>query len=333
MIIMHRRAKTIISTLILLPILIFGQEKIAQTGLQFLFVKSDAKAAAMGEAMTAVESYSSSSALFFNPATMALMKGKLDLSVSSNSWIADIQHNNLSLSYKPGFGNFGIFGLTVQFVDYGEMQGTAVWANGNGYYDTEIFNPTAMAMGLGYAKKLNDKLAIGTHIKSAHQYLGKSISVVGKNDSLELKNQNESEFAVDFGTYLRTGFKSLAFGMTINNFSKELKYEQESFQLPLNFILGISMDLMDLMGDSNKNSLILAVDATHPRSHAEQLKIGLDYTFLNTFSIRGGYIHGNDENDISFGAGIRKFNLAVDYALIPFGVFGYVTQLTVRCSL
>ena len=49
-----------------------NDQKLAQTGFQFLSVVSDARGAAMGEAMTSLQT--SSSSLFFNPAGMAEMK-------------------------------------------------------------------------------------------------------------------------------------------------------------------------------------------------------------------------------------------------------------------
>ena len=70
--------------------------KLAQTGFQFLSVTSDARAGGMGEAMTTF--HTNSSALFFNPAGMARQKNPIDLSLSQNQWIADINHNALSVS-------------------------------------------------------------------------------------------------------------------------------------------------------------------------------------------------------------------------------------------
>lgn len=46
-----------------------SQDKLAQTGMQFLSVGTDARAVAMGEAFTTIEGRSSS--LFYNPACMA----------------------------------------------------------------------------------------------------------------------------------------------------------------------------------------------------------------------------------------------------------------------
>src|SRR3972149_10622605 len=74
-------------------------EKLAQSGFQFLSVVSDARAAAMADAMTSLQV--GSSALFFNPAGMASMENFMDVTVSTNKWIADIQHNSARLAIRP----------------------------------------------------------------------------------------------------------------------------------------------------------------------------------------------------------------------------------------
>lgn len=79
---------------VLLNSAIYAQVKLAQTGFQFLSVVPDARAAAMGEAMTTVQGYSS--ALFFNPAAMARVSSRFDVNLSQNNWIADIKHEALS---------------------------------------------------------------------------------------------------------------------------------------------------------------------------------------------------------------------------------------------
>ena len=65
---------------------LFAQEKLGQTGMQFLSVISDAKASAMAGAVTSVET--NSSALFFNPATMGFNEDFVSASFSQNKWIA-----------------------------------------------------------------------------------------------------------------------------------------------------------------------------------------------------------------------------------------------------
>ena len=59
-------------------------------------------------------------------------------------------------------------------MDYGELQGTVVWDNEEGYLDTEKFSPSAFAVGFGY-RSLSESFSIGMHIKKAYQQLGRSI--------------------------------------------------------------------------------------------------------------------------------------------------------------
>jgi hypothetical protein len=308
---------------------LLAQKKLAQTGFQFLSVATDARGGAMGEAATTLGLGSSS--LFFNPAGMARMDPRFDLSATQNNWIADIKHNSYSLAFNPAGGRYGVFGLSFMSVDYGEIQGTMVWGNEQGYVDTEIFKPSAFAFGAGYARTLTDKFAVGGQIKYAGQQLGKSMVPVGE-DSLSVKKNLAFATAYDFGTIYRTGFKSLKFGMSVRNFSSEIEYETESFLLPLTFRIGVSMDVLDLV-DLPDHKLLVSVDASHPRSYPEQLKVGMQYSFLDMFFGRIGYVSNSDENDLTYGFGIQKFGAAVDYAYTPFGVFENVQRFTVRFSL
>ena len=123
--------------------------------------------------------------------------------------------------------------------------------------------------------------------------------------------------------------------MSVRNFSSEIKYVEEGFQTPLVFTLGISMNLMDLMGEMPlEQSLLMSVDASHYRDHAEQVKLGLEYRLLNMLALRGGYQSAVDEGSgLSFGVGLSKFGFAFDYSYTPFGVFDKVQRLTARFSM
>jgi hypothetical protein len=137
----------------------------------------------------------------------------------------------------------------------------------------------------------------------------------------------------DFGTQFRTGVKSLVFGMSVRNFSKDIKYSAEGFQTPLVFTLGLSMNLMDFIGELPMDqSLYVSVDASHYSDHPEQLKVGLEYRVMNTISLRGGYANDNGGNGWSFGVGLSQFGFAFDYAYTPFGVFDKVQRVTARFS-
>lgn len=305
--------------------------KLAQTGFQFLSVVSDARAAALAGSMNSLDVRSS--ALFFNPASMGFMNGFVDASFSKNNWIADIAHNNFSAAINPNNGRYGAFGFTLQNVDYGDVQGTVVADNEQGYIDTGIINPSAIAVGLGYARRLNERFAVGGQIRYVRQSLGENnvvLSISSEDTTTQVMKNEVSPLAFDFGTLFKTGLKSLAFGMSVRNFSTEVEYAEEGFQLPLIFNLGVSMNLMDLFNEESNQAVLLSVNATHPRSHPEQLIVGLEYSFQDAIYLRGGYITNNDEDDVSFGFGVSQLGLEVDYAYTPFGVFDNVQRFTIR---
>ena len=308
----------------------YAQKKLAQTGFQFLSVATDAQGGALANAMTTLEVGSSS--LFFNPAGIARMDGYVDISITRNDWIADIVHNSFSFAISPAGGRYGVFGVSLISVDYGDIEGTMVWGNEKGYIDTEIMKPTAFAAGFGYAKALTDKFSVGGQLKYTGQQLGRSIVPVGK-DSLTLKKNLAFATAFDFGTIYHTGFKSLAFGMSVRNFSNEIKFEKEGFQLPLTFWIGISMDVFDLVSGMESHGLIVSVDASHPRSYPEQLMLGMEYNWYKLLYLRLGYVGNSDERDVTFGFGLRKFGAAIDYAYTPFGIFDNVQRFTIRFSI
>ncbi len=326
-------------------------QKLAQTSFKFLSVVSDARAAALSGAVTSLQV--GSSALFFNPAAMSGMDKTFDLAMSNNEWIADIKHYTVGMAVRPAQGKYGVLGLSLQYADFGNFIGTVVSrdpANLKGYEDTGIFKLNAYAVGVGYAKELTDRFSVGGQIRLAHQDLGESRipnefrkkpiydstnAVIGYADSAVTSNNALDPLVFDFGTQFKTGVKSLVFGMSVRNFSKEIQYVYEQFQLPLVFTLGISMDLMDLLKDAPMNqSLVMSVDASHYRDHAELVKVGLEYKLMNMLAVRGCYVSNSDEySGFSFGVGVCKSGFAFDYAYTPFGVFDKVQRMTARISL
>lgn len=320
------------STMVLLmPLMLFGQQKLAQTGMKFLNVGTDARAVAMGEAMTAVEGRSPS--MFFNPAGMARQKGFVNVGLGQTKWIADITHNYATVAFSPADGEYGVLGAFLQAVDYGDLEKTIFFNNPEAYLDLGTFSPTALVIGVGYARALTDKFSIGGNVKYVTQDLGDAVIVADTNKNLTEVSNSTNVIAFDFGILYRTGFKSLNFGMTVRNFSREVRYVNEGFQLPLTFKIGLSMNVFDLIDlNHEEHAFLFVVDAEHPRDYQEQVRIGGEYTFLGQFALRGGYVFPTDEQGVSLGAGVSQplgdLNLGIDYAYTSFGVFENVHRFS-----
>ncbi|HMB93398.1 MAG TPA: PorV/PorQ family protein [Rhodothermales bacterium] len=314
----------------------FGQqEKLAQTGMKFLSVSVNARAAGMGDAMTALEG--GSAMMFYNPAGMAYQQTFANVAFGQAQWISDIDYNFGSFSLRPAGGRFGVFGFSVVAIDYGTFLETIRFDNEQGYLDLGEFSPTALSVGAGYARSLTDRFAIGAHVKYALQDLGDSVVELGENEAMTRQDNREGVVAFDFGMLYKTGFRSLNFAVSARNFAQEIEYEEESFQLPLTLLIGLSMDVMDLMAPgSGSHALLVSVDAENPRDFSEQIKIGAEYLFLSTFALRAGYVFPTDEQGINLGAGFRQelgsIGIGIDYAYTDFGIFSEVHRLALQLS-
>lgn len=314
-----------------------GNRKIAQTGMKFLSVSTDARMSAMSNAVTSLDG-SSSAALFYNPASMANAAWQSSFSLGKTKWIADINYVYGSFAYRPGQGQYGVFGLSFVAVDYGDFLGTIRAENEQGFLDVGTFSPSAYAIGLGYAKALSSKFSVGGHARYVKQDLVGGAADFLNSQTVVAYNYEQHVFAFDFGILYKTGFKSLTFGMNVHNFSREIQYIQESFQLPLVFEMGLSINMMDFVDvDQNQHSLLISLDAVHPRDFSEQIDFGLEYVFMKTFALRAGYTTPTDEQGLSFGLGIKQtiagIGFDLDYAYTSFGVFEDIHRFTMKFSL
>ncbi len=317
-----------------------GQQKLAQTGMKFLTVGTDARAVGLGEALTSVEG--DASAMFFNPATMSRLSSPVSIALSDAKYIADINHYGGAVAIAPSGGDWGVFGLALHYVDYGTFDGTIVDpSSSEGYQETGPFRPSGLSLGLSYARALNDKFSVGGTAKYVRQSLGIAVTAIDPGTGARTQSSNSVDvMAFDFGILYRTGFKSLNFGMVVQNFSREVEYEKEPFQLPLTFKLGISMNVFDLSHmEHSDHALLVSLDAEHPRDFAEMVRLGLEYRFQDMIALRVGYVSPQDETKWSYGIGLHKANVmgtlgfGLDYAYTPFGLFGSVHRFSVQFAM
>lgn len=311
-------------------------ERLAQTGMKFLSVSVDARAAAMGGTLTSLRGNSAS--MFYNPAGMAYMNHAIHASLGQTQYIGNAEYNVGSAAFRPAGGVYGVIGLSVLSVNYGEFLETIRTDNEQGFEDLGTFSPSALSLGVGYARALTDRFSVGGNVKYVRQDLGASTMSIGEGGVQERQDNAVSTVAVDFGVLYQTGFRSLNFAVAARNFSRELAYAEESFELPLTFRIGISMDVMDFTSiDRDTHSFLLSASAERPRDFAEQLSVGGEYLFMNILALRAGYSFPTDEQGVSLGVGLQQefgtIGFGFDYAYTPFGVFGNVQRLGLQISL
>lgn len=306
-------------------------QRLAQTGLKFLSVSLSPRAAAMGDAVTAEERRSSS--LFYNPAGAARMDKSVHVTFSNVDWISKIKYNAGALAVRPGNGQYGVVGLSLRSVDYGEFLETIRADNQKGYRNLGTYSPSATAIGMHYSRMLTDRFSVGANFKWARQRLGEHAM-----DTDELGNVNSREtmsvsaYALDFGVIYQTGYRNMNFAFNVRNLAREHQYHEEEFELPLTFRIGFSMDATELTNlDPATHNVRVGLDAERPRDYFEQVKLGTEYTFQDFLSLRVGYVYPTDEKNITLGGGVNfeegDLRVAANYAYSQFGIFGSVSRI------
>lgn len=295
-----------------------GTDKLAQTGMKFLSFSPDARAAALGDAVTAKTGGASS--LFYNPAGMARIEG-MNLSAGQANWIAGITYNAVSVAYAS---DAGVFGISVMNVDYGEIQGTIRSSNTAGYADTELFTPTANVVGLGYAIAPTDRFSVGGQVKFVNEKLGNAyLDTDGSVEGIESLDMDA--VAYDFGLMYQMDWKNLMIAMSARNFSESLKYAEEAFELPLTFRMGVAVDVIE--------NLSLSFVNERPRDYFSTTRVGFEYSLMGMLAVRAGYVTPTDEAGINLGVGFQVAGFNVDVAYTDFGVFDPVTRIGVQFTL
>lgn len=316
----------------------FGQiTKKAQAG--FRFLENPVSAEVMGRGGTGVANTFSSNGIFWNPALIGLVESTVEVGYNYTKGIADINYNAASAAVR--FGNFGTLGFSLLAMDYGTFYQTVRANNSQGYIETGTFSPAAIAFGTAFSQKVSNKFSYGVQIKYVHQDLGEAwISTGGDslgNAQLEKKKYKQGVVAFDVGAYYDFLYNGIRFGASLQNISREIKYENEEFPLPFAVSFGLTIEPLKFIDDSdNSQNLIISFESRHPRDFEEKVKFGAEYNYMNIFIVRAGYMLNYDERDFTAGIGIRQeisgIPIRVDYAFEPFGILGNIHFISVGIS-
>jgi len=187
--------------LFLLGSTLFGQfDNVGTSAANFLKIGVGGRATGMGGAITA--NVNDPSSLYWNPAGTANAEN-IEVMVNITDWILDFKHNYFAVVF-PG-GRIGNFGLSVNFLDMGEMERTTeLEPEGDG----TTFSATNTALGLAFSKHMSDRFNVGVQLKMVQE----SISFT-----------SASAFAIDAGSQYISRFSGLRIGMAITNFGTKMR--------------------------------------------------------------------------------------------------------------
>ena len=314
-------------------------QKVGTTSFQFLKVMPTARATAMGDAYATLAE--GAEAVFWNPAGLATARAH-EISATHIPYLADTRVS--SIGYATSLGRIGQVGVQIQAVDYGDFAETRaenLGFNADGTYNPGLtggsFGPSAFAVGVSYARALTDRFSTGITAK----YVRESLYSGDYTGASGTYGTSAGAALFDVGIQYETGFRSLAIGMSVQNFGPEVAFVEESFAAPLTFRLGAAGDLVGPAGmvrEDSQNRLTVAYDLLQPNDYNQQMQFGLEYTFADVVSLRTGYKLNYDVEAFTFGAGVKAdlnpVRLGVDYSYGGMGEYlDGVHRLTVGARL
>lgn len=313
--------------IVFLPVIVTAQSglnKVGTVGAQFLKIDVGAYAMGMGGAFTAVTK--DATAAYWNPAALTMIKN-LDINFSYTRWIADINHQAITIA--KNFDQFGAIGFSLIRLGTEQMEiTTTTQQEGTG----ELFSYQDLALGFSYAKQLTDKFSVGGTLK----FIDQQIYIL-----------HARGFAFDVATYYWTGFKTVRMVMALRNFGSDIKFggsytdtvvkgqfrksrtfDYGEYPLPLTFNLGLAGEIIN----SEAMVLTTAIEAIYLNDYTERLNLGMDLKFLNIFSLRLGYKINYEQEDFSTGLGFNYKNIRFDYAYANMDVFDGINTFSLGYS-
>lgn len=320
------------------------KKKVSQSGMTYLAISMGARESAMGDAATAI--VKGINGMWHNPSVLADID-RFAFALNQVNWLADTKLYGAAVAYS--LGKWGTVGADITYMDFGEIMGTQrvdKSVDYRGFILTGDIGVEDYAIGLSYAQRINDRFAMGFKIKRLHESLGKARYVYQiENEGTENEKKyyrtrrwSLDDWGLDFGTVYDIGWKSLTVAMTMQNFSRDMKYWYEEFQTPMVLRMGMSMNVSDLfMPDYEDLTVNLAVDALHPNDYTERMHIGTEVIYLKRFALRGGYKFNHDVETITFGLGMNftfsGIATTLDYAYTSAEYFSDINRFSIQFEL
>lgn len=301
---------------------------------QFLKIGVGARAMGMAGANTATtgDVYG----LYWNPASITNVENITFAGVYSN-WFADIKHQFFGLVLPAGANHK--LGVQVIALNMDPIEVTTV-TDPDG--TDEFYEASDLAIGISWASMLTNYFSIG---------------ITGKYIQQTIYNETASTYAFDIGSQLRIPYYGLRLGMNFSNFGGkmemdgrdlikeydlnpgntlndgvEAKLKTEPWELPVNFAVGLAMDLIaaeDGLFTMKDSRATFSITGNHPADAEENAAFGLEYAYKELIFIRSGYRINRDVEKMFYGLGLKVplssgTFFTVDYSLASFGELDYI---------
>lgn len=277
-------------------------------GANFLHLGIGARGGAMAGAIGS--SVAGPTAWFWNPAGAASSEG-FSLAAGLQNLYDDLGLDQAYVGLSVPLLS-GVVGLHLNTLGSGEIQRTSELNPFGERLGGNSFEWTSTVVGLGYARRLTDRLSVGGQFK----YIKEGIPDAGT-----------SWVAFDIGTQFNTGLYGLVLGGVIQNVggtskaegaliqrlitttdgsqlpeSRRVQFFTNNTELPVEFRLSVGADLLGsansmIGGAGGASTLTSEISVTNSTDYSTQYAIGAEYGFKNVLYLRGGKRWYNDDRD------------------------------------
>ena len=284
----HRLAVFI--ALMLVPRAVLGGASGREAGFVLLREGIGPRAAAMGEAYTAV--VGDQTAAYWNPAGVAALGGR-DFLLTHHRSFEGIQQTYAGWAY--GSGSRGV-ALSLAVHSAGGLEART----GPSAEPLGTFNVYEVNGGLSYAQRIGSRVHVGFSLRGLHESIGP---------------ESGSGMAGDIGLLITNPVEGLMLGAAFRNVGRMGRLDQERVPLPRTFRAGAAFTRGPLVG---------SLDVRVPEKGERGVNLGAEYGVGDRLFLRGGYRTGSEIRDLSFGIGLQQRNWRIDYAYVPsdFGLGG-----------
>ena len=226
-----------------------NDSRVITTGVPFLLIASDARAASMGDmgVATSVDTYSQ----FWNPSKYVFSETKSGFGLSYTPYLSKLV-NDISLGNLTYFNRINersAFAVSLRYFSLGEIEIIQ-----DEFSQALIEKPNEMTMDISYSLRLADQFSMGVALR----YLRADLRIQAVDETAKAA----SSYAVDISAYYQGEEQSYGdvdgrwrAGMIIQNLGPKIKYDEsgrETF-LPTNLRLGGGFDF--LLDQYNKVSV------------------------------------------------------------------------------
>ncbi len=333
-----------------------GQDRIITTGVPFLLITPDARAAGMGElgVATSADAYAQQ----WNPAKYAFSESKSGLGLSYTPYLRQLVDDIFlgNLTYFNKINERSAWATSLKYFSYGNVQFNDIMAGT--IIDQGSKRPNEITVDLSYSLKLSESFAM---------------SVAGRflRSDLKIHTDMDATSANSLGVDIAGFFQSSVFdmgnfdgliraGFNISNIGPRLKYDEGGQMdfIPTNLRVGTGLDLIfdasNLLGVYLEFSKLLVptpvafYDSSNrlkgyrqpdvnffngifksfndaPGGMQEELKeitwaLGFEYLFAETLALRAGYFNESEEKGsrlyMTFGAGLELNGMVIDISYL-----------------